>query len=73
MTNMTPKRRVQIVCAAFLHIPLVAIAAFALSEGFASHVSILTVCLVATLVSTLFVVAYIGRVMGAAAAMSPAK
>jgi phosphoglycerol transferase MdoB-like AlkP superfamily enzyme len=63
MTNTEAKRRLQIVCAAFLHIPLVAIAAFALSQGLDRHISILAVALVATIISTLFIVVYIGRVL----------
>ncbi|MBR9765298.1 MAG: hypothetical protein GYB53_17705 [Rhodobacteraceae bacterium] len=57
------KRRVQFICAVFLHIPLVAIAAYALSEGFMNHAGILLVCLVATLLATLMIVPYLGRVL----------
>ena len=57
------KRRAQFVCAVFLHIPLVAIAAYAISEGFMAHLDILLVGLVATLLGTLMIVPYIGRLM----------
>ncbi|MGI3164647.1 hypothetical protein [Pseudooceanicola sp. 200-1SW] len=59
------KRRVQVVCAVFLHIPLVALAAYALSEGFLDHLNVLAVALVATLLGTGLMVPYIGRVLDA--------
>ncbi|WP_010139585.1 hypothetical protein [Oceanicola sp. S124] len=63
MQTIRIKRRVQFICAVFLHIPLVAIAAYALSEGFMNHLSVLLVGLVATLLATLMIVPYIGRVL----------
>ncbi|WP_422027417.1 hypothetical protein [Roseovarius sp.] len=63
MTPTRRKRRVQIVCAALLHIPIVAIAAYALANGFEAHVGILTVGLCATVAATLLIVPYIGRIM----------
>ncbi|MGR3312804.1 hypothetical protein [Roseovarius indicus] len=63
MTATRQKRRVQIVCAALLHIPIVAIAAYALANGFGEHVGILSVGLVATVAATLLIVPYIGRIM----------
>ncbi|SNY52855.1 hypothetical protein SAMN06297129_2422 [Pseudooceanicola antarcticus] len=63
MQTNRAKRRVQFVCAVFLHIPLVAIAAYAISEGFMDHLRILLVGLVATLLGTGMIVPYIGRVL----------
>ncbi|WP_163849239.1 hypothetical protein [Pseudooceanicola aestuarii] len=64
MIAIRQKRRVQIVCAAFLHIPLAAIAAYALAgEGVGEHTGILGVALVSTVAATLLIVPYIGRVL----------
>ncbi|PJE29410.1 hypothetical protein PSM7751_00924 [Pseudooceanicola marinus] len=63
MPAQTVKRRVQFVCAVFLHIPLVAIAAYALSQGVTAHLQILGVALVATLIGTMLIVPYIGRAL----------
>ena len=57
------KRRVQIVCAALLHIPLVAIAAYALANGIGDHVGVLTVGLISTVAATVMIVPYIGRII----------
>lgn len=61
--NTTPsKRRVQIVCAAFLHIPIVAIAAYAVATGsWQGAGALLLVGLVSTVVATLLTVPYVGR------------
>lgn len=63
MTATQQKRRAQIVCAALLHIPIVAIAAYALANGFQSHIGIVSVGLAATVAGTLLIVPYIGRIM----------
>ncbi|MDM8165197.1 hypothetical protein [Roseovarius sp.] len=63
MTPTRQKRRVQVICAALLHIPIVAIAAYALASGVGDHVGILVVGLVATVAATVMIVPYIGRVI----------
>ncbi|WP_425050112.1 hypothetical protein [Psychromarinibacter sp. S121] len=66
MNTLTLKRRLQLVCALFLHIPLVAIVAYAISAGFSQHLAILGVALVSTLAATILAVPYIGRAMDGA-------
>lgn len=66
MNSSRQKRRVQIVCAALLHIPIVAIAAYALANGFSEHIGILVVGLVATVAGTVLIVPYIGKILDGA-------
>ncbi|MGR3397013.1 hypothetical protein [Pseudooceanicola nanhaiensis] len=64
MTTTHSKRRVQIVCAAFLHIPIVAIAAYAVATGsWQGAGTLLLVGLVATVAGTVLIVPYVGRVL----------
>ena len=63
MTPTRQKRRAQVICAALLHIPIVAIAAYALANDIGDHVGILVVGLVATVAATVMIVPYIGRVI----------
>lgn len=70
MQVQTMKRRVQFVCAVFLHIPLVAMLAFALSQDVMAHIQMLGVALVATLIGTMLIVPYIGRVLDGGATAS---
>jgi len=71
MTTYNQKRRAQVVCALLLHVPLVAIAAYALARGeFGGSLGLMGVALVSTVAATLMIVPYIGRVLdgGAVAA-----
>lgn len=72
MGALNQKRRVQVICALFLHIPLVAIAAYAVAEGFGTYLNILGVCLAATIIATILIVPYIGRVLDSGG-MHPAE
>ena len=63
MTTFTLKRRLQLVCALFLHVPLVAIVAYAVSTGFTQHLTIMGIALGSTMLATLLAVPYIGRAM----------
>lgn len=63
MIDIHLRRRIQIICALFLHVPLVAILAYAIATGFMAQLSILLVALVATLAATLTLVPFLGRAL----------
>ncbi|MEQ9260039.1 MAG: hypothetical protein RIG84_13195 [Roseovarius sp.] len=63
MSAQGRKRRAQVVCALLLHIPIVAIAAYAVAKGIGLYVDLLAVGLVATVTATVLTVPYIGRIV----------
>ncbi len=64
MTRINQKRWAQIVCAALVHVPMIAIVIYALWDGFMSDLNILGVALLATLAATILIVIYVGHILG---------